>query len=145
MLTYEESIVIERPIDEVFQYMQDMEKEREWQPNLRRAYQEPPGEPEVGTRRRYVSEFMGKEVENVYEYTSYEVNRRVAYRSAGESAVESSGEVRWEPLGDRTRVTMRAEVELGGLFKFLPASLVSSVGRKELRESLERLKRILEG
>lgn len=144
MLTYEESIVIERPIDEVFRYMQDIEKEREWQPNLRRAYQEPPGEPDVGTRRRYVSEFMGKEVENVYEYTSYEANRRVTYRSAGESAVQSSGEVRWEPVGEHTRVTMKAEVELGGLFKFVPGSLVSSVGRKELRESLERLKRILE-
>lgn len=144
MLTYEESIIIERPVAEVFQYMQDLEREREWQPNLRRAYQDPPGAPHVGTRRRYVSEFMGKEVENVYEYTSYEVNRRVTYRSASESAVQSSGEVRWEPVGDHTRVTMKAEVELGGLYKFLPASLVSSVGSKELRETLQRVKEILE-
>jgi uncharacterized protein YndB with AHSA1/START domain len=82
VLRYESSIIIDCPVDKVFEYMQDIDREREWQPNLREAEQTPEGEPGIGTRRRYVSEFMGKRFENVYVNTVYEPNRRVAYKSA---------------------------------------------------------------
>ena len=41
------SIMIERPPAEVFAYMDDVSREKEWQPNLRSAEQEPPGPTEV--------------------------------------------------------------------------------------------------
>ena len=144
MLEYEENIVIQRPIEEVFSYMQDIEREHEWQPNLREAEQDPPGEPQVGTKRRYVSEFMGVRFENRYINTVYERNSRVAYKTAPDSDTEAEGEVIWEAVEGGTRVTMRARADLGGMLGLVPQRLMAKVARKELAETLARLKACLE-
>jgi len=144
MLEYESSITINRPVEEVFAYMQDTEREHEWQPNLREAEQSPAGEQGVGTRRRYVSEFMGKRFENIYVNTIYEANRRVAYRSAPDSDTEAEGELTWEAVADGTRVTMRVAVQVGGMLRFVPKTLIVSLGTKELEDALARVKARLE-
>ncbi len=144
MLEYESSATIARPPAEVFEYMQDLEREYEWQPNLREAEQTPEGEPGVGTRRRYVSEFMGKRFENVYVNTVYEPNRRVAYKSAPESDTQAEGEITWEAVEGGTRVTMRFKAEVSGLLRFVPKALVASVAQKELGDALARVKARLE-
>ncbi|MGD2151921.1 MAG: SRPBCC family protein [Gemmatimonadales bacterium] len=144
MLEYDSSIIIERPVEVVFAYMQDIDREREWQPNLREAEQSPAGEQGVGTRRRYVSEFMGKRFENVYVNTIYEPNRRVAYRSAPESDTQAEGEVTWEAVESGTRVTMSVAVQVGGMLRFVPRSLIASLGEKELADALARAKARLE-
>lgn len=144
MLEYESSTTISRPAAEVFEYMQDIEREREWQPNLREAEQTPEGEPGVGTRRRYVSEFMGKRFENVYVNTIYEPNRRVAYKSAPESDTQAEGEITWEAVEGGTRVTMRFRAEVGGALRLIPKSLVASLAKKELGDALSRVKTRLE-
>jgi len=144
LLKYEESIVILRPVGDVFDYMQDIHREHEWQPNLREAKQTPEGEPGVGTVRRYVSEFMGKRFENVYINEIYEPNRRVAYKTAPDSDTQAVGEIVWEAEGDSTRVTMRVEADVGGLLRFIPNNLVLSLARKELLDTLARLKALLE-
>jgi uncharacterized membrane protein len=144
VLRYESSIIIDCPVDRVFEYMQDIDREREWQPNLREARQSPGGEPGVGTRRRYVSEFVGKRFENVYVNAVYEPNRRVAYKSAPESDTQAEGEVIWEAVDGRTRVTMRVAVQVGGLLRFVPKKLIASAGKKELDDALARLKARLE-
>ncbi len=145
MLSYEESIVIRRAVEEVFEYMQDIRREHEWQPNLREATQTPEGEPGVGAERRYVNQFMGKRIENVYVYTQYEPNRKVAYKSSGTSDTQAAGEVIWEAMEEeKTRVTMRMEVKLPGMFGLVPKSVIVSFARKELGETLTRLKGLLE-
>ena len=144
MLEYEYSIVIHRPVEDVFAYMQDIERERDWQPNLREASQTPVGEPGIGTKRRYVSEFLGKRFRNEYVNTAYEPNRRVAYESTPESDTQASGEVIWEPVDTGTRVTMRVKAKVGGALRFLPKSLILSVGKKELAEALARARDHLE-
>lgn len=144
MLRYDSSIIIERPVEEVFEYMQDIDREREWQPNLREAEQSPEGEPRVGTRRRYVSEFMGKRFENVYINTVYERDCRVAYKSARESDTQAQGEITWEAVDGGTRVTMSVTIEVGGMLRFVPKSLIVSLGTKELEDALARAKARLE-
>ncbi|UCF20404.1 MAG: SRPBCC family protein [Gemmatimonadota bacterium] len=144
MLEYQESIVIRRPVEEVFHYMQDISREHEWQPNLREAEQTPADEAGVGTRRRYVSEFMGRRFENVYINTEYEINRKVAYESAAESDTKARGEITWEALGEGTKVTMRFAAEVGGMLRLVPKSLIAQVGKKELGEALARVKALLE-
>lgn len=144
MPVYEESIIIERPTADVFEYMQDIDREKEWQPNLLEAEQTPAGAARVGTRRRYVSDFMGKRFENTYVYTVYEENRRVAYETAAESDSLSRGEVRWDEADGGTRVTMRVDAEMPGMLRFVPKSLIEGLARKELRETLERVKEVLE-
>jgi len=57
-VNHENQVFIERPISAVFAYMDDVSREREWQPNIREARKDPPGETAVGTRKVYLSEFM---------------------------------------------------------------------------------------
>jgi uncharacterized protein YndB with AHSA1/START domain len=144
MLQYEETIVIRGSVAEVFQYMQDLEREHEWQPNLRQASQEPDGVPGVGTTRNYVSEFLGKQFRNTYIYTVYEPNQRVVYESTSESDTQATSEILWKAVEGGTQVTLRVAAETSGLLRFVPRSLVTSVGKRELGESLTRLKGLLE-
>lgn len=144
MLEYTESVVIHRPLMEVFAYMQDIQREHEWQPNLREAEQIPTGEPAIGTRRRYVSEFMGRRFENIYIYTAYEPGRQVSYESAAGSDTQAAGEILWEETTEGTRVTMRFTAEPSGLLKLVPRSLIASAAQRELRETLAKLKDLLE-
>lgn len=145
MEAQEFTLVIRRPVSEVFAYLDDIEREREWQPNLREVEQVPPGPSSVGTRKRYVSEFMGKRVENTYEVVEMGPGWRVVYRSTPDSALDATTEVRCEADGESTRVTMRVSGRPTGALRLLPARLVEKTSRDELVASLERLKNVLEG
>ncbi len=143
-MPYEESIVIERPVEAVFAYMDDISLEREWQPNLRDAIQTPPGQPDVGTEKRYVSEFMGRRFDNTYVNTEYEPNRRVAYTIKPGSDLQGTGEILWEQVDGGTRVTMRVEPKARGFLRFMPRGVLEAMYSKELQGTLARLKRCLE-
>jgi len=83
------TIVIARPPDEVFAYMDDVSREVEWQPHLRSAAQDPPGPTRLGTRKRYVSRFVGRGVRNTYVVAELEPGRRIVYETEKGSAIEA--------------------------------------------------------
>lgn len=144
MPSHKDSIVIRRPLEDVFSYMNDITRESEWQPQLREAEQIPPGPVEVGTRRRYVSDFMGKRLENVYVITAYEENSRVVCETTKESVMSATSDIRWEGVEDGTRVTMALEGKASGALRFLPSSIIEATFEKEVRGALNRLKEKLE-
>ncbi len=143
-MAQELSIVIERPLDDVFAYMDDVEREREWQPNLRKATREPDGPTKVGTRKRYVSEFMSRSVENTYVTTVFEPGRRVVYETTPDSAIKATSEFRWEAVPEGTRVTMSLEATPTGFLRLVPRAVLEGLYREELTTTLDRLKECLE-
>ncbi|MEJ2204080.1 MAG: SRPBCC family protein [Gemmatimonadota bacterium] len=138
------SIHIERSPEDVYDYMDDVSREREWQPSLRTAHQDPPGPSRVGTRKRYVSEFLGREIDNTYVVLEVEPGRRLVSETTRDSAADVRTEVEWEPDGAGTRITMSVEGRPRGLMKLLPRSVLEAAYRKELSASLQRLKEHLE-
>jgi len=112
----ERSVMIARPVPDVFSYMDDVDREHEWQPNLRAASQEPRGPVGVGTVKRYTSVFMKQERHNVYRVTDYEMYVRVVYESTPESATRATAEVRWDQVPEGTRVTMSIDATPGRAF-----------------------------
>ena len=138
------SIVIRRPAAEVFAYMDDISREHEWQPNLLSAEQDPPGSSTVGTRKRYVSRFLGKEVANTYVVTELDAGRRVAYETEPGSTVDARSEMILATEGDGTRVTMFVEGKPKGVLRFVPAAMLEAAYRNELNSTLGRLKERLE-
>ena len=143
-MPYQESIIIQRPVDEVFAYMDDIEREPEWQPNLREVAQTPEGQPAVGTEKRYVSDFMGRRFENTYVNTVYEPNRRVAYIIKPGSDLKGEGEITWEAVDGGTKVTMEVAPKVSGFLKFMPKGVLEALYSKELQATLVRLKKHLE-
>ena len=145
MPKHEQSVVIARPIDDVFSYMNDVSREHEWQPQLLEAEQIPPGPTAVGSKRRYVSEFMGKRLENTYSVIELEPGRRIVCETDPGSAVSARTVIQWDPSSDGTRVTMSIEGKAGGLLRFVPPKLIEATFRSEVQAALGRLKERLEG
>ena len=144
MATRAVSIEIRRQVEEVFAYMNDVARETEWQPQLIEAEQIPPGPAAVGTRRRYVSEFMGKRVENVYVVKTYEPNRELVLETTPDSTLSATSRVAWTTIPGGTRVTMSVDGAPKGALRFLPRTLLESTFERELEAALARLKTLLE-
>lgn len=144
MARHEQSVFIERPLRHVFDYMTDVGREPEWQPQLVEAEQTPPGPTAVGSRRHYVSEFLGKRLENTYVVTEYEPRRRIVCESTPESVLRATSEIRWREVDGGTRVTMTLEGEASGPLRFVPRPLLEATFEKEVRGALGRLKERLE-
>ena len=143
-MRHQHQITIHRPISEVFQYMDDVTREREWQPNIVEAYKEPPGPTVVGTRKRYMSRFMGKRIENTYVTRVFEANRRVVYETTSDSVLQARVELLWEAVDSGTQVTMSLKGKVGGVLRFVPGRVLDATYRKELESTLALLKERLE-
>lgn len=139
------SIVIDRSPVEVFYFMDDVAREPEWQPGLRLAEQSPPGPSRPGTRKRYVSDFMGREVENTHVVTEVVPGRRLVTETTPDSAIDGRYEIEIDPEGVGARVSLTFEGRPRGRAAALGSRVLERTYAKELRASLERLKAVIEG
>ena len=144
MARHAQSIVINRPVDDVFEYMNDVRREPEWQPQFIEAEQSPAGPTAVGSTRRYVSEFMGKRLVNTYVVKIYEPNARLVVETTKDSVLDASSEILWEEVPEGTRVTMALDGRPKGALRFVPASILESTFEKEVVTTLKRLRERLE-
>ncbi len=138
------STVIDRSAQEVFDYMDDISREREWQPSLRSAEQDPPGPSRVGTKKRYQSEFLGRDLRNTYVVVEVVPGRKLVCETTRDSAVNARTEVTCDPSGSGTKVTMVIEGKPRGFMKLMPAAVLEAAYQKELTSALARLKARLE-
>jgi uncharacterized membrane protein len=145
MSRHSSTVIIRRPLAEVYAYMDDVAREREWQPALRSAAKDPPGATRVGTRKIYESEFLGRRVKNIYQVLEMEPGRRVVQQTIGGSSARIWSEVLWTEHPEGTAVTLTVEAEPQGLLRLIPRHFLESATRSELEGSLRALKRALEG
>jgi uncharacterized protein YndB with AHSA1/START domain len=142
MIKKEKSIIIDRPIEEVFAFVGDLETGIQWQSALlevRRTTQGPLG---VGTQFTSVRKFMGQKVEATVEYVAYEPNKQITFRSiSGPSPFEQS--FLFESAAEGTRLTSILELQTGGLMG-LADPLVSAGVKREMDASFGDLKDLLE-
>jgi hypothetical protein len=141
---YQHSVLIDAPLPLVFAYMDDVSREHEWQPNIVEARKDPPGETGVGTRKSYVSEFMGKRIENTYVTVVFDPNRHVVYDTTPDSVLQARAELTFEEVGGSTRVTMAFEGKVSGPLRFVPKGVLEKLYQKELETTLGLLKTRLE-
>jgi len=145
VLNLQGSVVIDRPVDEVFRYMDDIEREHEWQPYLREWEQTPDSNQNgVGSIRRYENKYLGRSFTNVYGTTEYEPNRKAMFRSTAEAAVQAEGGTLVEPTNGGTRVTIVFTPELGDFWGLIPKPIVRRIYMRTLNSNMKRLKKVLE-
>ena len=143
--SYQQSIVIAQPPPVVHTYMDDISREHEWQSHIVEASQTPPGPTQVGSRRRYVSEFMGKRLQNTYVVMELDRGQRLVCRSTDDSAMSATSVLTWSPERNGTRVSITLKGEAGGALRFVPSGMIEAAFKKEVDGALARLKSILEG
>jgi uncharacterized membrane protein len=142
MSKIEHSIVINRPIEDVFRFVHHPPNDSAWQTTLIESEQVEEGALGVGTLIRERRRFLGVQVEMTKEITAYEPSKSSAFRMVSGGA-PMSGEYRFEPVDGGTKVTAIGYVGPRGFFRWAEPLFTSMAGR-ELEASLGHLKDLLE-
>lgn len=145
MVTNSVSIIIGRPIEDVFTFLTDARNNPLWQANagLKATRQEPEEPVGVGTRITETWQFMGRTTEATREVTEYELNQKCRHRHLRGASPIKEGTLLFEPVAEGTRCTFTALVEAGGIFALVEPFLASTL-KKGMETSLSEAKHLLE-
>ena len=143
----EESVVIDQPVQEVFNYVADPRtlpqrsgstvEVRDLQPN---KAGELLGE---GAKFTGVHKFLGQRLEEQTEVTAYEPNRHVRYWSTGGPMPVEFNYIFEEVPGAGTRLTVSMDTQPKGFFKLIGPVFRSALKRK-FRNDLQTTEEVLE-
>jgi carbon monoxide dehydrogenase subunit G len=143
----EESIVIEKPPEDVFAFLMTPENDRLWFSTAIERRLDPEGPVGVGSKIHGVDRFLGRQAASMVEVTQHEPPRRSSIRSLS-GPFSFTGDYIVEPANGGTRFTwvLDAAAGLGGLYLGrLTDPLVTWAFRRRLRSALRKLKEVLEG
>jgi uncharacterized membrane protein len=143
MATLEANININRPIEEIFNFVTDVNNAAKWQSGIIEAQATSNGANGVGTTYKYVNQVMGRKIETEGEVTVYEPHNRYAWKSTN-GPFPLSGGTTFEETSDGVSVTETVEAEPGGFFK-LAEPLMVKQQQSQMKKDLAALKQLLEG
>jgi len=139
----EESVEINKPVEEVFSYVANPENLPEWSGIVQEVRKEAQGPPKEGDRFTSVAKFLGRRFETPFEVVSYEPPRRSSHRSTGGPFPQEWTRTFEQTAGGGTRLTQVTEGEPGGFFR-LVGPVLEMAGRRQFKTDLENLKDLLE-
>jgi uncharacterized protein YndB with AHSA1/START domain len=137
-----ETVEIARSPQDVFAYLDQLDRHGEWQGGIVSAKVETEGPVRVGTVATEVRKVPGGTREIRYEITEHDPPRRSAFRGVN-GPVRPVGAVTVEPAGEGSRVTVELDFEGHGVGKML-LPLVRRDAAREVPASQRRLKERLE-
>jgi uncharacterized protein YndB with AHSA1/START domain len=143
MVRIEGEIAIDRPVDEVFDFVADERNEPRYNPRILRVHKLTPGPLGQGTRFRAETTAMGRRAGIAIQYTAYQRPRRLE-SSIYMSAADIQGTLTFDPAAGRTRMTWSWDMRLRGLFRLL-APIIARSGRRQEQATWASLKQFLEG
>ena len=141
MIHVEDSVVIQRRVEDVFAFIADQTNAPRWQFDLlevKRITDAPIG---VGTRHTAVRKFMGRRLELTNEYIRFVPNHEVTFTGEGGPRFETSYFT--EPTANGTLLTCRMQMEPGGLLN-LAEPLIATGLRRDFATNFRDLKALLE-
>lgn len=151
MVRVEGEIVINRPVDEVFDFVADERNEPRYNPRMLRAELTSAGPPVGrGTHFQAESTMAGLTVETAIEITAYERPRLLASTSRSVlhlikrlPTADIQGTVTFDPVPEGTRMRWAWEVETRGIFKLM-TPMVARMGQQQEHTVWANLKHLLE-
>src|SRR5574341_2382231 len=139
---FELSIVINRPIEDVFTVLSDLENDLKWRSEWVNAKNTSGGSLGVGTTFRLSSELLGRQIPTVYEVIGYQPNQVTAWKAVS-GPLPLSFRRSFERVEGGTRFTIRYETELRGFFKLVMSLLAGTVKRQH-EGDLRKVEELLE-
>jgi uncharacterized membrane protein len=136
-------IEIRRPRDDVAAFAGDPGNATAWYKNIRSVEWETAPPPAVGSRVRFLAQFLGRTLNYAYEIRELEPGRRIVMSTAeGPFPMETT--YTWQDAAPGvTRMTLRNRGEPSGFAK-VSAPLLARAMRRANEADLRRLKRLLE-
>jgi uncharacterized membrane protein len=141
MLKIESTTVINRPIEDVFAVLSNLENNPKWSTAFLEVKKTSQGPISVGTTWRAVQKAFGRQLESEVEVTEYEPNRM--WTQKGKSPFPVQVQATFESVDGGTRVNLRLEGEPGGFFK-LAEPLVATMAKRNIEGDLASLKDLME-
>jgi hypothetical protein len=134
--------LIQRPIQQVFDFISTAGNDVQWQYGALAASQltlHPIG---LGTLFSSLSHFMGRRLQSKFEVTEYESNKKYGFRSVS-GPIQTETYYHFESYQDGTRVDANLQVKQSGFFQMTDA-FVARFAKKQLNDDLIVLKNFLE-
>ena len=139
---FELSIMINRPIEEAFGFLSNLENDIKWRSEWVETTNTSGGALGVGATFSLVGEFLGRRETNIYEMIEYEPNRSAAWKAVS-GPLPLIFQRTFERVEGGTQVTIRYEAEIRGFFKLIKP-LVVSAGKRALQGDFPKLKELME-
>ncbi len=142
MATVESSVVINRPVEEVFTYVADPNNIAQWAGPVVEARQTSEGPVGLGTTSTRVTQFLGRTMEATYEIIEYEPNSYYKDKMTS-GPVPISSRMSFESVDEGTKVTIAGEIEASGFFK-LAEPILARMAKRQVETDVQTLKDLLE-
>jgi uncharacterized membrane protein len=142
MIRIKEQVIIQRPADEVFEFIANFENNPVWQSGMVSARFTSPAPMAIGSTYDQAARFLGREVVSSFEVIALEPGRMVKAASTGGSFPITFTRI-VEPQGSGTLVRAIVEGDASGFFK-LAEPLLRWMVQRSVRGDYANLKRLLE-
>lgn len=141
MPSAERTITINRPVEEVFNFLADGRNAMHWRSGVLDV--DLVSGPGLGARySQGVRGPGGRRIDADYEITEFEPNHRIGFRATA-GPVRPVGSFTFESMGTGTIVTFALDAELSGWKRLVMGGAVQSTMNAEMG-ALDRLKELLE-
>lgn len=142
MIKVEASAHINRPLEEVFEFVTDLSTHPKWRHGISSEWTSD-GPVGVGSTARSVNKMLGREMESIGEITAWDPPYKHSVKAVG-GPVPFENVQTFESKEGGTKVTFKGQAEVRGLFK-LVEGLVSNRVQKQFEKDLQNLKKYMEG
>ena len=146
MIHVEETMIINRPVDEVFEFAVNPESTPKWQSMLQSAALLTDGPIGVGSKLHHVRTYYGgMRFESTPEIIEFERNRRYRARDDADGPFAVIGGIALEPQDGSTKLTYDFTLKPQGKFRFKPLGwIVGTLWIREAKRDFRNLKAMLE-
>jgi uncharacterized protein YndB with AHSA1/START domain len=141
----ESSVVISRPVEEVFEFVTNPENDPQWQSAILESKRTSAGPLGVGTTEAGVGKIIGRRIEWTGEVTEYEPNKKVKYLVTG-GPLTAEQTVTFEPVEGGTKFTLGLDPigeDASGFFR-LAEPIVIRMLQRDIETDAANLKDLLE-
>jgi len=142
MIKFEKSIIINRPVEEVWKFLSNVENFPKWNRGARKARLTSEGPIGVGSTVQYLRQFLGRQLIGKLQVSEYVPNRMIALQLSAGLITAQTG-FTFEPVEGGTRLTHPSEIELGGWWKLI-TPILGPMLERDGREDMANIKRIME-
>ena len=142
MIEVNNSLVINRPIEEVFAYATDVEKMAEWVGPISEAKQTSEGPVGVGTTSIRSLNVMGRKTESPYKVTEYKLNSRYTTETTSGS-FQTTERFTFESVEGGTKLSVEGQVEASGLLR-VAEPVLARMARRQSATDFQTMKDLLE-
>ena len=142
MVTVETSVLINQPIEKVFEYVTTPENDHEWYIGIE-SKTTSEGATGVGSTSESQIRFLGVHMTVGWEVTEYEPPAKIGVKTSKGPVTVTAMET-FEPVAEgQTKVSVHGEADVSGVFH-LAEPIVERMAQRQWDASFENLKDVLE-